>query len=291
MDTPTLNMNHIVGSHDILFIVLDTLRYDVAQQLFKAGKLPVIAPHLPVSGWQKCHSPASFTYAAHHAFFSGFLPTPAVPNKQADGKPIKQERLFAMQFKGSETTGSHSYVFANHATWVEGLSAIGYQTICIGGVGFFNLQNPLGCVLPNLFDEQHWCDDFGVTAPDSTQAQVALACERLTSAELTNQRCCTFINVSALHQPNYFYLPKKNQKIANINTKTSTKIDTIESHSHAMQYVDGALAPLLEVAKKRAPTFVMICSDHGTAYGEDGFYGHRLAHEVVMTVPYGHFLL
>jgi hypothetical protein len=36
---------------------------------------------------------------------------------------------------------------------------------------------------------------------------------------------------------------------------------------------------------------VVICSDHGTAYGEDGFAGHRLAHPVVWTVPYAEFLL
>ena len=32
-------------------------------------------------------------------------------------------------------------------------------------------------------------------------------------------------------------------------------------------------------------------TDHGTAYGEDGFHGHRLAHQVVWDVPYAHFHL
>jgi hypothetical protein len=36
---------------------------------------------------------------------------------------------------------------------------------------------------------------------------------------------------------------------------------------------------------------VIACSDHGTAYGEDGHHGHRLAHEVVWTVPYAEFTL
>ena len=31
---------------------------------------------------------------------------------------------------------------------------------------------------------------------------------------------------------------------------------------------------------------MVICSDHGTAYGEDGYTGHRLAHPVVWDVPY-----
>ena len=39
-----LDMNRIVGSHDILFLVLDTLRYDVAAECLAAGRgisLPV----------------------------------------------------------------------------------------------------------------------------------------------------------------------------------------------------------------------------------------------------------
>ena len=35
----------------------------------------------------------------------------------------------------------------------------------------------------------------------------------------------------------------------------------------------------------------VMCCDHGTAYGEDGYHGHRVAHEVVWTVPYAEFLL
>ena len=41
----------------------------------------------------------------------------------------------------------------------------------------------------------------------------------------------------------------------------------------------------------RAPVLAIVCSDHGTAYGEDGYRGHRLAHPVVWTVPYAEFVL
>jgi len=37
--------------------------------------------------------------------------------------------------------------------------------------------------------------------------------------------------------------------------------------------------------------FTLVCSDHGTAYGEDGHTGHRIAQEAVWTVPYAHFVL
>ena len=72
--SPIPDMHAIVGSHDIVFITLDTLRYDVAQALFEAGELPVLGRFLPATGWEQRHSPATFTYAAHQAFFAGFLP-------------------------------------------------------------------------------------------------------------------------------------------------------------------------------------------------------------------------
>jgi hypothetical protein len=39
------------------------------------------------------------------------------------------------------------------------------------------------------------------------------------------------------------------------------------------------------------PCAAIICSDHGTAYGEGGHTGHRIAHEVVWTVPYAETVL
>jgi len=136
------DMNLVVGSHDIVFITLDTLRYDVAQALFEAGELPVLGRFLPATGWERRHSPATFTYAAHQAFFAGFLPTPAVPGRHP--------RLFASAFAGSETTSPRTFAF-EQASIPEALAARGYRTICIGGVGFFNKQTALGCVLPALF--------------------------------------------------------------------------------------------------------------------------------------------
>lgn len=265
-----LDMHAIVGTHDVLFITLDTLRHDAAQRCFREGRLPVLSRHLPVDGWELRHTPASFTYAAHQAFFAGFLPTPAYPGPHP--------RLFALAFAGSETTDANTFVFEGHADIVHGFASLGYHTLCIGGVGFFNLANPLGRALPSLFDEAHWRPGFGVTAHDSTDAQVALACERLRSDDLCGQRCFTFINVSALHQPNRHHLP-------------GTMDDSLDSHCAALEYVDRALAPLFDCAAARAPTFVIVCSDHGTAYGEDGYHGHRIAHDVVMHVPYTHFLL
>ncbi|MGV9990517.1 STM4013/SEN3800 family hydrolase [Streptomyces sp. NPDC003374] len=264
-------MNEVVGSHDILLVTLDTLRYDVAQELAAAGRIPRLARHLPGGRWERRHAPGSFTYASHQAIFAGFLPTPASPGPHP--------RLFAARFAGSESTADGTFV---HDTpdLVSGLAAAGYRTVCIGGVGFFNKQGPLGSVLPGLFQESHWEPEFGVTSPTSFEAQVARA-EKVVAGLGPEQRLFLFVNVSALHQPNWFHLPGA----------TRAAGDSRDTHAAALEYVDRHMGRLLEAVAGRGPSFAIVCSDHGTAYGEDGYTGHRIGHDVVWTVPYAHFFL
>jgi hypothetical protein len=262
-------MRDLIGSHDLLLVTLDTLRYDVAVACLAAGRTPGLAAVLPDGGWERRHTPASFTYAAHHAFFAGFLPTPVTPGRH--------ERMFAARFGGSETSGPGTWVF-DAADLPTGLAAAGYHTVCLGGVGFFNPATPLGRVLPGLFTEAHWEKAFGVTAPDCLGAQI----DRLATiiGVLPAARpLFTFVNVAALHQPNRHYVPGRAS-------------DDLESHAAALEYVDGRLGRLFDLVTSRGrPCQVIICSDHGTLYGEDGHVGHRVAHEAVWTVPYADFIL
>lgn len=262
------NMNQIVGENDIIMIVFDTLRYDVAVDQFTAGSTPNIQTLSP-AGWQKRHSPGSFTYAAHHAFFAGFLPTPADPQQPG-------ERLFATQFAGSETTGSNTQVF-EQATIIEGLKTAGYYTLCVGGVGFFNQQTALSRVFPDMFDQSYWDDSTGVTDPRSTENQIAIARQLLATIP-SDQSLFFYLNIAAIHQPNCHYL--KGQTV-----------DDLNSHAAALRYVDSCLPELFDALASRCSSnhdeiFLIACSDHGTLYGEEGFIGHRVGHEAVFTVPY-----
>jgi hypothetical protein len=258
----------MLGTHDVLFVTLDTLRYDVASIAWRENLTPNLRRVLPASGWERRHTPGSFTYAAHHAFFAGFLPTPTTPGPHP--------RLFAVAFPGSESIGPQTIVF-NAPDIVTGFSQAGYRTICIGGVGFFNMRSPLGSVLPALFDESHWSEELGVTCRQSARNQVDLACERI-AAMGDAQRVFVFLNVSALHQPNCIYVD-------------GATVDTPATQAAALTDVDRHLPRLLAALQRRAPVLTILCSDHGTAYGEEGYTGHRLAHPVVWEVPYADFVL
>jgi arylsulfatase A-like enzyme len=260
------DMNAVVGSHDLLMVTLDTLRYDVAAELAAAGRTPTLAAALPGRKWERRHTPGSFTYAAHAAFLAGFLPTPDHPGPHP--------RLFAARFAGSETTAPGTWTF-DAADLPAGLAQAGYHTVCIGGVGFFNKRGPLGSVLPGMFAESHWEPSFGVTDPASLEHQIARA-EEVLAGVPADRRLFMLVNVSALHQPNWFYAGAPGE-------------DSRAGHAAALEYVDRHIGRLFDLMRR--PCLVIICSDHGTAYGEDGHIGHRFGHEIVWTVPYAEFLL
>jgi len=135
----------------------------------------------------------------------------------------------------------------------------------------------MGTVLPGLFDESYWNPSLGVTDRHSTENQVSLALELLGKVP-KDRRIFLFVNVSALHQPNRIFLE-------------GAEHDSRESQAAALAYVDGQLPPLFEGMRRRASVLVIMCSDHGTAYGEDGYFGHRAGHKVIWTVPYAEFVL
>lgn len=281
------DMNAIVGGHDILLVTLDTLRYDVAARLAASGETPVLTALLPGGQWERRHTPGSFTYAAHAAMLAGFLPTPASPGPHP--------RLFAGRFPGSETTADGTWTY-DAADLPSGLAQAGYHTACVGGVGFFNKRTPLGSVLPGLFAESHWEPEFGVTDPSSLENQIARVAE-IVQRLPPDRRLFLLLNVAALHQPNWFYLndapAARSRRGATRETAVpepvSSEGDSLESHAAALRYVDRQLGRLFGLMRR--PCFVIVCSDHGTAYGEDGHIGHRIGHEVVWTVPYGEFVL
>lgn len=180
---------------------------------------------------------------------------------------------------GSETTAERTFVF-DAPDLVSALAGAGYRTVCIGGVGFFNRQASLGSVLPGLFQEAHWEPEFGVASPTSFEAQVSRA-EQVVRELPSGQRLFLFVNVSALHQPNWFHRPGATRDAG----------DSRATHAAALEYVDAHIGRLFAAASSRRRAFAIVCSDHGTAYGDDGYTGHRLGHESVWTVPYAHFFL
>jgi hypothetical protein len=252
IDVPAL-----IGSHDVLFVVLDSLRFDVAARAMEDGRTPCLAALFP-DGWEERHSPATFTLPAHTAFFSGFLPTPG-------------PRLFRARLPGrAAEAGCLDF---DTETWVEELASRGYRTICVGGVTFFNPGTALGRILSRRFQDAYWRPDFGPASRVSTVRQAELV-ESLVREAPPTEPFLLFVNVSATHEPTWIFA-------------NGTRRDSANTQAAALEQADAPVGRIVQALVDRGrPLLAIVASDHGDAFGEDGVRGHLIPHETVFTVPF-----
>lgn len=265
-----IKMNEIIGSHNILFVCIDSLRFDAAFEEEENGGTPVLNSY---GRWRKCHAPGNFTYPSHQAMFAGFLPIDCEINEMK-----KRETLFFSEDIGMGRKAPEGAFLFSRPTWVEELADMGYATYCIGGLSFFDKRTALGSVFPAMFQHSYWNPSFGCKVQESTKNQVDFALNNILVKSSTGSKIMMYINISALHYPNYFYAD-------------CGKKDSKESHRMALRYVDSQLGRLFDGFAQIGDTFVICCSDHGTCYGEDGIWYHGVNHPVVNTVPYKHFII
>ena len=174
-------------------------------------------------------------------------------------------------------TPEGAYGFSG-STIMEGLAKDGYDTWCVGGVSFFDKRSDIGKVFPGFFKKSYWNPSFGCPIKDSTKNQVDFILKKMKAAE-KETHIFLYLNVDAIHYPNYFYLDEGRQ-------------DSLKSHRAALRYVDGELGRLLDAwGQQRGKSFVICCSDHGTCYGEDGCQFHGMNHPKVNEIPYKHFFI
>lgn len=202
---PDIDMNEIVGTHDILMLCFDTLRYDVSVAEEASGGTPVL--NSCGNGWEKRHAPGNFTYPSHFAIFAGFLPSPAEPHMLRNRKWL----FFPFQAGTGRIPPKGSYAF-KEATFVQSLAQVGYETICIGGVNFFSKRNDIGRVFPGYFNKSYWLPTFGCTDKNSAANQVDFAVDKLEKYP-ADRKVFMYINFSAIHYPNCHYVEGKRKMI------------------------------------------------------------------------------
>ncbi|MEU7021649.1 STM4013/SEN3800 family hydrolase [Streptomyces sp. NPDC046203] len=251
----------IESGTNILFVTLDSLRYDVARATTRAGRTPRLAGFLPGGQWEERWTPGTFTLPAHVAFFSGFLPK--LP------QPSQPPRLWECRPPAFKTVDPRTFVF-DAPNLLIGLAQHGYRTVCVGGVTYFSRETPLGSVLPAMFDEDFWRPEFCSPEPDSTRHQVEFALDVARTRE--DRPLFLFVNVSATHVPHGHYLGDSS--------------DSWLSQAAALAYADEHLGVLLEGLTSTRKWLVIMCADHGDAFGEDGYHGRGIIHPTVTSVPF-----
>ena len=153
----------LVGTHDLALITLDTLRHDVAVEELAAGRTPNLARLVRQLGSAR-HSPGTFTYAAHAAFFAGFLPTPACAGPPSAS--VRARASTAARPSAADDVRARRRDRSSRAS-----RRASYHTLCVGGVGFFNRQTRSAACCRSLFAEP-LAAGLGVTDPRSFEHQI-----------------------------------------------------------------------------------------------------------------------
>ena len=259
-----------------LLLTLDSCRYDVMCD----ARTPVIDRYVPEL--LPAQTPANFTYAAHHAFFAGILPH--VPEPRAYYNRFVRQ-LFALTKAGEGHRVTDRALKAVHSgsNLVSGLRESGYQTVGAGAMNWFQ-QDAL----------TRWFDKFRFTDTDA-DAQIDYL---LAELDVTRP-FFGFINFGETHDP-FYYKGKQTQipfpvqaRLMEWPPREDGKIGRdSEPYWHqveALEFLDAKLGRLFEAIP--GETIVILCGDHGEAFGEDGYWGHAVNHPKVHEVPLAIFRL
>lgn len=252
------------NAKNILFITLDSLRFDT----FQRAKTPNLDK---VGKAHKTYSYAPFTYGSHSAMFVGF--TPGDPHQQKPFINPKFGKIFRMSFGGFKKEGKDKFILEGRNI-VDGFNRQGYTTIGTGAMDWFN---------PKFETSGHLTDDFEnffFAGPYYLQKQLDFISE---AAQTAKSPMFIFMNIGETHTPYYFEgadwgiddpcLPF---------SKNNSKTECQKRQKACIEFVDNKLGPLLE---QFHDDHIIICGDHGDAWGEDDLWEHGIFHPKVFEVP------
>ncbi len=257
----------VLDPTSILFITLDSCRYDT----FAAASAPNLKQIGPL---HRADAPGNFTFASHSAMFVGFTPGDAT-RREAYVNP-KYGKIFRMQGGGSAGP-AEPFVSLNGRNVMDGLKRLGYLTLGAGAVGWFNPTTPTGRTLTLDFDRFFFPGNM-----HSLGRQLAWIDRELSDPGA--KRVFLFLNVGETHLP-YYYEGAPWPRLPSPCLAFGTQNDAVESRRRqlaCLEWVDGQLAALLA---RFQHANVVICADHGDAWGEDGVWEHGVSHPKVLEVP------
>lgn len=258
----------MVHNRSVLFVTLDSCRYDTFEQV-RPAHLSAIGP------LYRAKAPSYYTYGSHSAMFVGF--TPGVFDVRVPYVNPKFGRIFKMAGGGFSGL-SQPWVVLSGRNVIQGFKKLGYRTFGSGGVGWFDPSRATAQVLIEDFD-----DFYYKGFPYSVRNQVQHLMTKIEALRGRKPVFC-FLNVAETHVP-YHHEGAAWPSDVNPCEPFSEHNDAAECRrrqSACLAYVDLQLAPLLKLFEDAN---ILVCADHGDAWGEGGLWEHGIHHEKVFEVP------
>jgi len=257
----------LIDPKSFLFVTLDSCRYDT----FENAQIPNMKKIGPL---HKAIAPSNFTFGSHAAMFVGF--TPGIAELKKPFLNPKFGKIFKMINGGYEGKGTE-FVTLGGENIIQGFKKLGYSTIGTGAVGWFDPKTDTGHVLVKDFD--HF---FYPGNTFSLEKQLEWLNSKI--QEFSEKPLFVFLNVGEVHVPYYYrdapWDPKENPCVPFAENNDAKACQMRQSK--CLEFVDEKLAPLLDEFSKSS---ILLCSDHGDCWGEDGLWEHGIHHEKVLTVP------
>lgn len=255
-----------LDSRSILFITLDSCRYDT----FEAAKAPNLKS---VGELYQAMAPGNFTFASHAAMFVGF--TPGVAERRQPYVNPKLCKIFKMEGAGF-VGNSEPFLTLPGRNIVDGLNRLGHLTLGSGAVEWFNPATATAKQLIGDFAKFYF---HGTSY--ALDHQLAWLERELATAD---QPVFAFLNVGETHVP-YYYAGALWDPRVNPCVPFGPNNDARECRVRqlaCLEWVDRRLSNILDRFQNAT---IVVCGDHGDAWGEDGLWEHGIHHRAVLEVP------
>jgi hypothetical protein len=256
-----------INPNSVLFVTLDSCRYDT----FAGANVPVMRGIGPL---HEAQAPSHFTFGSHAAMFAGF--TPGVAAIRAPLVNPKFGKIFKLVGPSFPGKGGEGFTLGGKNI-LEGFKRLGYVVLGTGAVSWFDPSTPASRLLIEEFDEFFFPGDLWSLGRQLVWIDAQLARRPGVATFL-------FLNVGELHVP-YYYLGAPWSPADNPCVPFQTVDRSAECRLRqraCLEFVDTALMPLLA---RFARATIVLCSDHGDCWGEDGLWEHGISHAMTLTVP------
>jgi hypothetical protein len=205
--------------------------------------------------------------------FMGF--TPGDPTFFGPYLNPKYGKIFRMEGPGSLGPGEPFVTLSGHSI-IDGFRRRGYQAYGTGAVAWFDPIRPTSRTLVGDFDAFFYPGNT-----HSLDRQLEFIDRSIGNA---TSPVFVFVNVGETHVP-YFHRGAPWERLPSPCVPFGKSNDAAESRRRqraCLEFVDAMLGPLLE---RFESANVVICADHGDAWGEDGLWEHGIHHPKVLEVP------
>ena len=274
--------------NNVLFITLDSCRFDTFQKAitYNIDKIAKV---------KKAETTGNFTYPAHVSFFIGYLPN--VKNKSNTDFYTRNGKMLWRLSKAKYKLKKVGILLDGHDIF-EGYRKRGYTIRGFGGMNFFMVPNKN----LRIYFKKNEFTFFGKNTLNRTKNILPLFnINKIIKSIKNKAKWVLFINEVSTHWP--YYVTREDYKsiksILEIQEKENLRSGVyndellISSDGEKLfnvqvktiELIDLQIKKLLDKLPSTKPIIVVICGDHGTSFGEGGYWGHGHCAKEVLEVP------